>query len=105
MRFVYLLPAVLTAIPGAMYLHDNKRAAFFRVATGRSAGPTRTTSRFWSHGGPNDLPNLLPLCHFHHRQVHEGGWQVIRAGDGFEFVPPERLQMIFARGPDVTWAA
>ncbi|TMG61632.1 MAG: hypothetical protein E6H86_11650 [Chloroflexi bacterium] len=35
----------------------------------------------------------------------EGGWQVIRAGDEFQFVPPERLQMIFARGPDVTLAA
>jgi len=39
----------------------------------------------------NPLPNLLPLCHHHHRLVHEGGWQVIRAGDGVQFIPPERV--------------
>ena len=59
---------------------------------------------FWSRGGPSDLPNLLPLCQFHHRLVHEGGWQVIRAGDDLQFVPPERLS-VFARGPDSSWAA
>jgi hypothetical protein len=60
---------------------------------------------FWANGGPSDLPNLLPLCHFHHRLVHEGGWQVIRAGNTFEFIPPERLRIRFARGPDISWAA
>jgi hypothetical protein len=30
--------------------------------------------------GPTDLTNLLPLCAFHHRLVHEAGWKVrIRA--------------------------
>jgi hypothetical protein len=29
---------------------------------------------FWARGGPSDLPNLLPLCYYHHRLVHEGGW-------------------------------
>jgi len=23
--------------------------------------------------------------------VHEGGWQVIRAGEGVKFIPPERV--------------
>lgn len=44
---------------------------------------------FWARSGRSDLPNLLPLCYYHHRLVREGGWQVIRAGDGFQFIPPE----------------
>jgi hypothetical protein len=46
---------------------------------------------FWSRGGPSDLDNLVPLCHFHHRLAHEGGWQVVRVGDGFEFIAPDHL--------------
>jgi hypothetical protein len=45
---------------------------------------------FWSRGGRSDLPNLTPLCYHHHRLVHEGGWQVIRAGEGVKFIAPER---------------
>src|SRR6266566_6117153 len=41
---------------------------------------------FWSRGGPSNLPNLVPLCHHHHRLVHEGGWQVVRAGEGVKFI-------------------
>ncbi len=46
---------------------------------------------FWARAGRSDLPNLLPLCYYHHCLVHEGGWQVIRAGDGVQFIPPERV--------------
>ena len=53
----------------------------------------------------NPLPNLLPLCHHHHRLVHEGGWQVIRAGDGVQFIPPERVIPRRVRGPGMRWAA
>jgi hypothetical protein len=28
----------------------------------------------WLHGGPTSLANLISLCSFHHRQVHEGGF-------------------------------
>jgi hypothetical protein len=45
---------------------------------------------FWARGGRSDLANYLPLCWYHHRLVHEGGWQVIRAASRFKFVPPER---------------
>jgi hypothetical protein len=48
---------------------------------------------FWARGGRSDLPNLLPLCYYHHRLVHEGRWQVIRAGEGFQFIPPELHQL------------
>jgi hypothetical protein len=60
---------------------------------------------FWSRGGPNDLPNLLPLCYYHHRLVHEGGWQVVRAGDEVRFIPPDRVSPRRVRGPGVRWAA
>ena len=29
---------------------------------------------WWSQGGRTDLSNLVLLCGFHHRLVHEGGW-------------------------------
>jgi hypothetical protein len=60
---------------------------------------------FWARGGPGNLPNLVLLCYFHHRLVHEGGWQVIRVGREFQFMPPERVMMRRARGPGVRWAA
>jgi hypothetical protein len=60
---------------------------------------------FWSHGGKSNLPNLLPLCYFHHRLVHEGGMQVVRAGEGVKFIPPERVVPRRVRGPGMRWAA
>ena len=60
---------------------------------------------FWAHGGRSDLPNLLPLCYYHHRLVHEGRWQVIRAGEGVKFIPPERVIPRRVRGPGRRWAA
>jgi hypothetical protein len=61
--------------------------------------------KFWARGGPGNLPNLLLLCYFHHRLVHEGGWQVVRVGREFQFLPPERFVMRRARGPGMRWAA
>src|SRR2546427_7287085 len=60
---------------------------------------------FWARGGKSDLPHLLPLCSFHHRPVHEGGWQVVRAGEGVKFIPPERVIPARVRGPGMRWAA
>jgi len=60
---------------------------------------------FWSRGGPSDLPNLLPLCYYHHRLVHEGGWQVVKAGDEVRFIPPDRVMATRVRGPGVGRAA
>jgi hypothetical protein len=34
----------------------------------------------WGKGGPTKLENLVQLCSYHHRLVHEGGFQVERAG-------------------------
>src|SRR5438874_1344949 len=60
---------------------------------------------FWAMGGDTNLANLLPLCHFHHRLVHEGGWQVVRADGAYRFIPPDRLMTSWPRGPGVERAA
>ena len=30
----------------------------------------------WAQGGGTDLDNLVLVCSFHHKLVHEGGWRV-----------------------------
>ena len=37
---------------------------------------------WWEDGGPTDLENLVLVCTFHHRLVHEYGWSVRRDDDG-----------------------
>ena len=34
----------------------------------------------WAHGGATELSNLVHLCRFHHRLVHEGGYTLDRSG-------------------------
>ena len=36
----------------------------------------------WAEGGETKLGNLVSLCRFHHRQVHEGGIRIERLDDG-----------------------
>jgi hypothetical protein len=38
--------------------------------------------RWWRHGGRTDLDNLVLICSFHHRLVHEHGWSMKRGDDG-----------------------
>jgi hypothetical protein len=59
----------------------------------------------WSRGGPSNLANEVLLCYYHHRLVHEGGWQVVKVGRELRFLPPERVVMRRARGPRMRWAA
>jgi Domain of unknown function (DUF222) len=47
---------------------------------------------FRCHGGQSTMGNLLPLCYHHHRLVHEGGWQIVRAGGELKFIPPDRYR-------------
>ncbi len=45
----------------------------------------------WAEGGATRLQNLISLCRFHHRAVHEEGFQVV-AGDAdgqFRFLRPD----------------
>jgi hypothetical protein len=60
---------------------------------------------FWAKGGASRLANLVLLCFFHHRLVHEGGWQVVKVGPEFRFVPPDRVVFMRARAPGMRWAA
>jgi hypothetical protein len=44
----------------------------------------------WARGGPTTLENLIQLCSYHHRLVHEGGFGVERAGKhGVRFRRPD----------------
>ena len=37
---------------------------------------------WWRHGGRTDLSNLVLICSFHHRLVHEHGWKLERDPTG-----------------------
>ncbi|HET9269057.1 MAG TPA: DUF222 domain-containing protein [Vicinamibacterales bacterium] len=44
----------------------------------------------WADGGETKLSNLVSLCRFHHRAVHEGGLKVERCHDGaWRFLKPD----------------
>ena len=44
----------------------------------------------WAHGGETKASNLVSLCRYHHRKVHEGGVIVQTLDDGaFRFVRPD----------------
>jgi hypothetical protein len=46
--------------------------------------------KHWAHGGETSLANLVTLCRFHHRRVHEGKVVVQTLDDGaFRFVRPD----------------
>jgi hypothetical protein len=38
--------------------------------------------RWWTKGGETELSNLVLVCFFHHKVVHEYGWSLSRARDG-----------------------
>jgi hypothetical protein len=58
---------------------------------------------FWSRGGETNARKLVPLCYYHHRLVHEGGWQVVLAGERVEFVPPDTPAMLRRRWGEFSW--
>jgi hypothetical protein len=37
---------------------------------------------WWEHGGSTDLQNLVLVCTFHHKLVHEYGWELGRDAGG-----------------------
>jgi hypothetical protein len=46
--------------------------------------------RHWARGGPTDSDNLVMLCGYHHRLVHDAGWKMNANDDGtLEFVRPD----------------
>src|SRR6188768_3062916 len=60
----------------------------------------------WANGGETKPSNLLSLCRFHHRAVHEGGIRIERLDDGaLRFVKPngdaiDNTVPIFTQPPD-----
>ena len=94
--------------------------ALRRALRSRDGGcrfPGCTHSRFlhahhiqhWARGGPTTIDNLVQLCSYHHRLVHEGGFQVERSGrrtlrfrtpDGRPIAPAGPARR--ARGPGIT---
>jgi Domain of unknown function (DUF222)/HNH endonuclease len=46
--------------------------------------------KHWARGGPTSVENLVTLCSYHHRLVHESGFDVERAGrEGVRFRRPD----------------
>ena len=57
----------------------------------------------WADGGATRLTNLVLCCRFHHRAVHEEGFQVVPVGDGqFRFLRPDGKPLP-ALPPAVRW--
>jgi hypothetical protein len=51
--------------------------------------------RHWAHGGRTSLDNLVLLCSFHHRLLHEGGFRM-------SFAASDAVPRFFtARGQEV----
>lgn len=49
----------------------------------------------WTDGGPTDLDNLVLVCSFHHRFVHEYGWTIDVHTDGrHRYAPPGRAPVV-----------
>ncbi len=83
-----------------------RRALRSRDRGCRFPGCTRTHHveghhiRHWSRGGETALENLVQLCYYHHRLVHEGGFQVARTDDGaFRFTRPDGTRVTDAPRP------
>ena len=53
--------------------------------------------KHWPHG-PTDLDNLVLSCFFHHRLVHEHGWDVSLTGSEVTWYRPSGER--FEPGPD-----
>ena len=44
----------------------------------------------WSNGGETSMENLIEVCHYHHVQLHEGGYSVHRLATGeLQFFKPD----------------
>lgn len=77
-------------IPGWLYrvLKDRDHTCRF-PGCDRARWTQHHHIRHWTQNGATDTDNLVTLCWFHHRLVHEGGWRV--KGDAnvwLDFIDP-----------------
>jgi Domain of unknown function (DUF222)/HNH endonuclease len=73
-----------------------------RECTFPSCGARRFTQAhhivWWDRGGATDLDNLVLVCTFHHKLVHEYGWRLVRHEDGtVEWFGPDGVR--YRAGP------
>jgi hypothetical protein len=52
---------------------------------------------WWSRGGRTDLDNLILICSFHHKLVHELGWSIERRDDDLAWIRPNGVR--YRAGP------
>ncbi len=82
----------IRVVRGAIRRALNARDTYCRVPgctrQGRLQG--HHCGDYWTENGVTDIDNMLRLCRFHHRWVHEGGWHTVPHPDtGFEFHAPD----------------
>jgi hypothetical protein len=53
----------------------------------------------WADGGATRADNLVLLCRAHHRALHEDGFRIMRADDGFDFFDPHGRRIPDAPAP------
>ena len=82
--------AIPTAIKRALWLRD-KGCRFPGCANHRFVDGHHI--RHWLHGGRTALDNLLLLCTFHHRLVHEGGFTITLTDGGHRRGPHTRPEL------------
>ncbi len=58
----------------------------------------------WAHGGSTSLDNLIHLCRWHHRAVHEGGYQITRDAEGAMHVTRPDGTPLVGMPPPPRWA-
>jgi hypothetical protein len=54
---------------------------------------------WWARGGATDVDNLVLLCGFHHRLVHEHGWSIDRSGGDVRWRRPDGLPYLAGPSP------
>jgi len=50
--------------------------------------------KHWMHGGRTDLANLVSLCGFHHRRLHDGEFRIRADGFGVDFENANGVSLI-----------
>ena len=75
------------AMRRALHTRDDGRCRFPGCDRRRSLHAHHL--QHWARGGPTSRDNLVLLCPFHHRLVHEGGFDAAREGDEILFRTPD----------------